>query len=136
VPVLSLGYRLGGVLRHAPLRALRVDLCVGRAGHFICPAVLVLMTMTYVGTPRVGGSGWGSPSGWGQGSSQGLPRRRASARLQAVPLVCRAPGRLAVLDLGLLPWFTLDKDKAGQLPAWTNGQRKEKRAAGAGLKRV
>ena len=101
---------LGSMLRHVPLRAMRGVGCGSRAGHFICPAVLVLMTMTNVRTPRVGGSGWDSPSGWSQGSPQGLPRRRASARLQAVPLVCRASGRLAVLDLGLLPWFTSDND--------------------------
>ena len=81
------GDRLGGMLRHAPLRAIRGVECGSWAGHFKCPAVSVLMTMTNVRTPRVGGSGWRSPGGLGQDSSQGLPRRRASARLQAVPLM-------------------------------------------------
>jgi hypothetical protein len=52
-------YSLGNLLRLVPLHAVHVVVFGSRAGHSVCPAVLVLMTMTNVRTPRVGGSGWG-----------------------------------------------------------------------------
>ena len=52
-------YSLGNLLRLVSLHAVHVVGSGSRAGHPLCPAVLVLMTMTNVGIPRVGGSGWG-----------------------------------------------------------------------------
>ena len=75
-----------------------------------------------------------SPSGWSQDASKGLPRRRASARLQAVPLVCCASGGLAVLDLGPLPWSLLTMTKLAKGQRGQVDKGTEKRAAGAGLK--
>ena len=94
----------------------------------LCPAVLVLMTMTNVRTPRVGGSGGGFAEWLEQDATQGLPRRRAAARLQAVPLLCRASGRFACLDLGPLPWFPLAMTMAAK--GRVNGRRNGERARG------
>jgi hypothetical protein len=50
-----------------------------------------------------GGSGkdgwwWGSPGGWSQGTSIGLPGRGATTHLPRGPLMCRASVRLAGLN--------------------------------------
>ena len=51
----------GKHINRVSLRATRGVGCGSRSGHLICPAVLVLMTMTNVRTPRVGGPGCGPP---------------------------------------------------------------------------
>ena len=88
-------YSLGNLLRFVPLHASLVVVFLGGSSRPLCPAVLGLMTMTNAGVCGRKVRVAVSPGGRSQDSTQGLPRRRATARLQAAPLLSRASVRLA-----------------------------------------